>query len=171
MKMYAITGACGSGKSTMRDALAGLLDETRYACIDTDELGLNWWNYAGTEREPEYKSDCLKEAVRRAAGRDLVFSSCLNPQDYIAGMKIPEEIDATFFIVLNPSDDTIWERLRARPAERLFTSDDIIRPHVEYNAWFRRNRGKFQLHIDNSDMPEAETARMIEEFIKRVEVR
>ena len=56
------------------------LDSRKYACMDTDEVEINWWDYAGTDYEYRYSDDCLIEAVRRANGRDLVFVGCLNPQ-------------------------------------------------------------------------------------------
>ena len=55
-----ITGTCGAGKSTMKDTLAEMLDPKRYACVDSDETGLNWWDYAGTDRETRYGADTLK---------------------------------------------------------------------------------------------------------------
>ena len=63
MKVFIITGACGSGKSTMKDALESILDNAEYACIDCDEVGLNWWDYAGTDHESKYKDDTLAKAV------------------------------------------------------------------------------------------------------------
>ena len=66
MRLFVITGTCGAGKSTMRDSLPDLLDPERYVCVDSDEVGLNWWDYAGTDHEWKYKDDCLAEAVRRA---------------------------------------------------------------------------------------------------------
>ena len=80
MKLYIITGACGSGKSTMKDALTGILDQNKYACIDCDEVGLNWWDYAGTERESKYKDDTLAKAVEMAEdalGLMLVILACI----------------------------------------------------------------------------------------------
>ncbi|MDO5435086.1 MAG: hypothetical protein Q4G19_01810 [Clostridia bacterium] len=68
MKLMIITGTCGAGKSTVRDHLAQHLDPARYACIDTDEVGINWWDYAGTDHEERFSDDCLAEAVRRAGG-------------------------------------------------------------------------------------------------------
>ena len=165
MKLIVITGTCGSGKSTVKDVLKTRTDLDGYECLDTDELGVNWWNYAGTDHESRFTDDCLKEAVGRAKGKDLIFSSCLNPADYLSKHIVPEEIEATCFIVLCPSDDKIRARLQARPMERGFTSDDIIRPHLEYNQWFRKNKGKFQLFIDNTDMPVEETVNRIVSFI------
>lgn len=51
MKLFMISGTCGAGKSTIKDELADRLNPEEYACIDSDETGLNWWDYAGTERE------------------------------------------------------------------------------------------------------------------------
>lgn len=164
MRLFVITGTCGAGKSTMRDALPDLLDPQRWACVDSDEVGLNWWDYAGTDHEEKYAEDTLKGAVRMAEGRDLVFVTCMNPQTYFEKVSAPEEISATYFIALCPPDDEIRKRLRARPAERGFTSDEIIRPHIEYNQWFRKNRGKFSLFIDNGTEAVDETAKRIADF-------
>ncbi len=168
MKLFVITGACGAGKSTIKDALAQRLDPAAFACIDCDEVGYNWWDYAGTDHESQYKDDCLAEAVRRAGDRDLVFATCLSPQDYIAVHAVPDAVESTCFVVLCPSDEEIRKRLRARPKERGFTSDEIIQPHVEFNQWFRRNRGKFPLMIDNTDQLVEETAARIAAFITGV---
>jgi adenylate kinase len=165
MKLFIITGACGSGKSTMKDAMAQRLDPAKYACIDSDEVGLNWWDYAGTDHESKYKDDTLARAVEMAEGKDMVFVSCISPQDYIATQTIPESVESTVFIVLCPSDEEIIRRLKARPAERGFTSDEKIEPHVGFNRWFRKNRGKFPLFIDNTEQSETETAELIESFI------
>ena len=53
MRVFIITGTCGAGKSTMKDQLAAMLDPERYACVDSDETGLNWWDYAGTDHESQ----------------------------------------------------------------------------------------------------------------------
>ena len=60
MRLIIITGTCGAGKSTLRDSLPEMLDPERYACVDSDEAGLNWWDYAGTERAEKYGEDTLK---------------------------------------------------------------------------------------------------------------
>ncbi len=165
MNLFILTGTCGAGKSTMKDYLAEMLDKNKYSCIDSDEVGLNWWDYAGTENESKYGEDTLKAAVSMAEGKDLIFVSCLNPLDYFQKIDAPSEIEATFFIALNPTDEVIEKRLKSRPTERGFTSDEVIRPHVEYNGWFRRNRSKFQLVIDNTDLSEKDTAETLACFI------
>ena len=165
MRLIIITGTCGAGKSTIKDELAGLLDPRRYACIDSDETGLNWWDYAGTDHEHLYGQDSLKAAVRKAGGRDLVFVTCMAPPDYMTKTEVSGEIESTFFIALWAPDATIERRLRTRPEERGFTSDEVIRPHLEYNRWIGKNRGKYQLFIDNGKQSTEETANIIKAFI------
>lgn len=165
MKLYIVTGTCGAGKSTVKDELSAMLDPAEYACIDSDETGLNWWDYAGTDHESQYGNDTLNEAIRKAGSRDLVFVSCLTPQDYMTKTTVPEEVTSTYYIALWAPDETIYRRLRARPEERGFTSDEIIRPHIEYNRWIGRNRGKYQLFIDNENQAAEETAGIIKAYI------
>ncbi len=162
MKLFIITGTCGAGKSTMKDELAARLDPGQYACVDSDETGLNWWDYAGTEREGRYGADTLAEAFRIADGINLIFVTCMAPHDYITKAAVPKDLTATFYIALWAKDQVIEQRLRARPIERGFTTDEAIRPHIEYNQWIGRNRGKHQLLIDTENRTPAETAeRMI----------
>ena len=108
----------------------------------------------------------MAKAAQMADGKDMIFVSCINPQDYMASQEIPECIESTDFIVLSPSDEEIIRRLKARLAERGFTSDDKIIPHVGFNRWFRKNKGKFNLFIDNTDKSVDETAKIIGEYIE-----
>ena len=165
MKLFIITGTCGAGKSTMKDELADRLSTDRYACVDSDETGLNWWDYAGTEREGQYGSDSLREAFRIANGRNLVFVTCMAPHDYFTKAAVPEELTATFHIALWAPDPIIDQRLRVRPKERGFTTDEAIRPHIEYNQWIGKNRGKYQLFIDTENQMPAQTAERIITFL------
>ncbi len=168
MRLFIITGTSGAGKSTMKDMLEKILDPEKYACIDSDETGLNWWDYAGGDHPEKYAEDGLNVAVKRAAGKDLVFISCMAPHDYWTKVNVSAEVKATYFIGMWAPDETIRERLRARPKERGFTSDEVIRPHIEYNQWIGKNRGKYQLFIDNDSQTEEETAEIIKGFITKL---
>ncbi len=168
MRLFIITGTSGAGKSTMKDMLEKILDPEKYACIDSDETGLNWWDYAGSDHPEKYAEDGLNVAVKRAAGKDLVFISCMAPHDYWTKVNVSAEVKATYFIGMWAPDETIRERLRARPKERGFTSDEVIRPHIEYNQWIGKNRGKYQLFIDNDSQTEEETAEIIKGFITKL---
>ena len=165
MKLFIVTGTCGAGKSTVKDELSARLDPERYACVDSDETGLNWWDYAGTEREGQYGADTLTEAFSMAGGRNLIFVTCMAPHDYITKAAVPEALTATFCIALWAKDQIIEKRLRDRPIERGFTTDEAIRPHIGYNQWIGRNRGKYQLFIDTEHQTPGETADSIAAFI------
>ena len=165
MRLFIITGTSGAGKSTMKDMLEKILDPEKYACIDSDETGLNWWDYAGTDHSEKYAEDGLNVAVKRAAGKDLVFISCMAPHDYWTKVNVSAEVKTTYFIGMWAPDETIRARLRARPEERGFTSDEVIRPHIEYNQWIGKNRGKYQLFVNNDSQTEEETAEIIKGFI------
>ena len=163
-KMIALSGACGVGKSTLKDALGELISDS-FACIDTDEVGLNWWDYAGTDRESEYNDDCIAEAVKMSGDKNLLFASCMNPIDFYSKVKIPQEITSVYFIGMTCSDKEITARLKARPAERMCGSDDFIANQIDYNDWFKLNSNKFQFYIDNTNMTVKETAEKIAEYI------
>lgn len=167
MKLFVITGTCGAGKSTVIEKLKSRLDGSRFFCTDCDGLGLNWWDYAGTDHEERYADDCLKAAVGLAAGRDLVFGSCMNPQDFFGKNTAPECVEAAFFTALSAGESVIEQRLKDRPAERGFTTPESRAPHIEYEGWFRKNRSKFQLFLDTSALSEDETADIIAEHIMK----
>ena len=166
MTLFILSAACGVGKTTVKDEL--LRRDPAFACIDADQVGLSWWDYAGTEREEEYKTDTLRAATELAGGRDLLFASCLNPLDYFRSVTPPPEIERTFFIGMVCSDCEIRRRLKARPPEYRCGGDDFIKAQIDYNNWFRRNSGKFQLFIDNSGQNPGETADIAERFIKKI---
>ena len=167
-KLVIVSAPCGVGKSTMIDALneLNILDE--YVCLDSDELGLNWWDYAGTEQEERFNDDCLKEAVKKSGNKSILLGSCLNPFDYYSKVVIPEEIEATYFVGMVCSDEEIRDRLKARPAERMCESDDFIDSQIQYSKWYKANKGKFQLFLDNTNREIYETAVMIAEFVKKL---
>lgn len=166
MRLVVLTAACGVGKTTVKDILNKRGLPGNFICIDTDEVGINWHDYAGTDREDSYSEDCLAAAVRLSGGRDILFASCLNPVTYYGNFHIPEEIDETQFIAMTCSDSEVERRLKARPAERMCGDSEFIMSQISYNNWFRNNRGKFQLFLDNTDMTAGETAEIVSGFLK-----
>ncbi len=168
-KLVVLCSACGGGKSTIKDALNEYRTLTNWACIDTDEVGVNWWDYAGTDNESEYSDVCLAEAVRMSDDKNLLFVTCMNPIDFYGKVNIPQSITSTFFIGMTCSDEEITKRLKARPAERMCGSDEFIADQIEYNSWFVENSGKFQFYIDNTNQTVDKTAELIALFLKSIE--
>ena len=70
-KLIVLSSACGVGKSTIKEELNKKKLLENYACIDTDEVGINWWDYAGTENEAKFSDDCIAEAVRMSGEKNL----------------------------------------------------------------------------------------------------
>ncbi len=167
-KLVVLSSACGVGKSTIKDELnkKNLLKD--WACIDTDEVGINWWDYAGTENEAKFSVDCIAEAVRMAEGKNLFFVTCMNPYDFWGKVNIPQEITSTFFIGMTCSDEEITRRLKARPEERMCGSDEFITEQIQYNNWYKKNAGKFQFYIDNTDLTIDKTVEKIAGFVKNI---
>ena len=167
-RLVVLCAPCGVGKTTIKDFLGNNHLLENYACIDTDEVGINWWDYAGTEREHKFSEDCLVEAVRISGDKDLLFASCMNPNDFYSSVDIPNGISSTFFIAMVCSDAEITKRLKARPTERMCGSNEFIAGQIQYSNWFKANAGKFQLFVDNTDKTVSQTAAEIAEFIKSI---
>ncbi len=165
MILFVLTGTCGAGKSTILKELGNRLDGAAYCCVDSDDVGLNWWDHAGTDHESQYVDDCLKEAARLAGDKHIVFGTCMDPWDYFTKHTAPESVEATFFIALSASSAIIEQRLMDRPAERGFTTSKSRQPHIEYEKRYIRNRSKFQLFIDTSAQTPGETADIIARHI------
>ena len=165
--LVVLSAACGVGKSTLRDAIeeSGLL--RNYACVDTDGVGINWWDYAGIDHESKFTDDCFTEAVKIANDKNLLFVCCISPVDFFAKVNLPKEITSTYFVGMTCSDEELTKRLKARPPERMCGSDEFIAGQIAYNHWLKKNANKFQLFVDNTDLTIEETARKIAEFIRR----
>lgn len=165
MKLFLLTAACGVGKSTIKDAIQTRRLLPGFACIDTDEVGVNWWDY-GMARKNQFHDACLMEAVRQAHGRHLLFSTCMNPADFYETIHLPEEITSTCLMAMTCSDAELTRRLKARPPERMCGDDAFIQAQIDYLHWYRKNRGKFQFFLDNTGMTISDTADSVAAFIR-----
>ena len=160
---------CGTGKSTVNKIFKsrGLLPD--YATLDSDDIDISWLDYKDTEREDQYYTDNLKRALEIAGDKNLLLVSAgMNPINFYEKVELSSEITDTHFIAMVCSDEEIRKRLKARPAERNCGSDEFIQSQIEYAAWFKKNRGKFQKFIDNTDQRPEETAEIIAEYVKNL---
>ena len=83
-------------------------------------------------------------------------------------MALPDEISDTHFIAMICSNEEIRKRLKTRSAERNCGSEEFIQSQIDYSAWFKKNRGKFQKFIDNTGQRPEETAEIIAEYVKNL---
>ena len=167
-KLVIVSAACGVGKSAVTDALRELDLLQGFVCMGSDEMGLNWWDYAGTDHEFGYIQDGLEEAVRRAGDQHLIFTTCQSPIDFYSKMRLPDGIASTYLIAMTCSPEAVRERLLARPPERMCGSEEFIAAQIEYNGWFLQNAGKFALHIDNTHESVEQTAARIAAFVSQL---
>lgn len=166
--MVCLCAACGAGKSTLLDYMRDNNMSDDFCFVDTDETGLNWWDYADTENPDRYTEDSIKHASEMSGDKNLFFGSCMNPQTLFEKITLPDEIGAVFAIALTTSPEEITKRLKARDPERMCGSDEFIAEQISYNAWFLRNANKFQLHIDNRDKSVSQTAEEITSFLRLI---
>ncbi len=160
---------CGTGKSTVNQIFKaqGLLPD--YATLDSDDINISWHDYKGTEHEDQYYTDNVRRALELAEEKNLLLVSAgMNPINFYEKVELSSEITDTHFIAMICSDEEISKRLKARPAERNCDSDEFIQSQIEYAAWFKKNRGKFQKFIDNTGQTPEETAQLIADFVKGI---
>lgn len=164
-RLVILSAACGVGKSTVKNALnqLNLLDD--FACIDSDEVRLNWWNYKGTPREKDYTRDCLARAFELAGERHLLFGSCNDPISFFERIPLPEHVTVTY-ISMTCSDEEVRRRLLARPPERMCSDEAFIASQIEYNSWIRSHAELYDLQLDNTAMTVAETAEAVAAFVR-----
>ena len=160
-----LSAACGVGKSTVKDALNEMHLLRDFACIDSDEVRLNWWNYKGTPREKDYTKDCLARAFELAGDRHLLFGTCNDPVSFFERCPLPEDVTAAYAGMFC-SDAEVRRRLLARPPERMCGEESFILSQIVYNDWIRTHGDLYGLHFDNSDMTVEAAARKVADFAR-----
>ena len=160
-----LSAACGVGKSTVKNALNELHLLPDFACIDSDEVRLNWWTYKGTPREEDYTKDCLARALELAGDKHLLFGTCNDPLSFSRRVPLPE--DVTFhYVGMVCSDTEVRRRLLARPPERMCDDEEFISSQIDYNNWIRKHKDLYALHFDNTHMTVREAAERVAAFAR-----
>lgn len=168
MRLIMLCAACGVGKSTIINELNTKRLLKDFVCVDTDEVGVNWWDWAGSENEDGFTRECLARAVKIADEKNLVFGACTSPDDFYRKGYKPDCVSSVFYIGLFCSDNEIEMRLKARPAERMCGSDEFIASQVKYNGWIRGNADKFDIMVDNTEITIEKAAEKIAEFVRSI---
>ena len=163
-RLVILSAACGVGKSTVKNALHELSLLPDFACIDSDEVRLNWWTYKGTPREKDYTADCLSRAFALAGNKNLLFGTCNDPVSFFARVTLPADVTVSY-IAMTCSDAEVRRRLLARPPERMCGEESFIQSQIEYNGWIRDHKDLYDLHLDNTDQTVEETARAVANFV------
>jgi hypothetical protein len=130
LPLFVVTGASGTGKSTITGPLHSLLPG--YLVLETDVIlhvaALGWDTWRNT----------LLQLAHAAAlgGQVTVLTGSLTP-DQLECLPARKLIGPIHFALLDCDDDILASRLRARPAWRESSTEAKVLEHQRFAAWLR----------------------------------
>ena len=132
LPLFVVTGASGAGKTTVTGPLCRLLPEC--AVFEGDlvnqiaALGWDMW-----------RDTWLRVAHGVAqGGRPTVLCTSLLPSQ-LESLPARKLLGPIHFANLDCPDDVLAARLRARPAWRRTSTDEVIANHQRFAAWLREH--------------------------------
>ena len=154
--LFVVTGASGTGKSTVAEPLRARLPECMI--FDTDVIlhvaALGWDTWRDTWLQ-------LAHAIA-LNGRATVLCGSLLP-DQIEGLPARRLVGPIHFCNLDCPDAVLADRLRNRPAWRGSSKEPAIAEHQRFAAWLRTH---IQPTFDTSSQPPAQVADHIANWIR-----
>jgi predicted kinase len=156
LPLFVLTGASGTGKSTITGPLRTLLPG--YLVFETDVIlhvaALGWDTWRNTWLQ-------LAHAAA-LGGRATVLTGSLTP-DQLERLPARKLIGPIHFALLDCPDEVLADRLRARPAWRGTSSQATITDHQRFAAWLR---ARITPSFDTSTASAAEVADRIAAWIQ-----
>jgi predicted kinase len=136
LPLFVITGASGTGKSTVCLDLVAEVPEC--VCLECDifwrpEFATPEDNYRG------FRNLCLRVAKNIGqSGRPVVLTGSAIPEQYEV---CPERMyfAETHYLAMVCEDETLVKRLQDRPGWRKSAEPETLRRMVEFNRWFFEN--------------------------------
>jgi predicted kinase/ribosomal protein S27AE len=130
LPLFVVTGASGTGKSTitgpLRSLLPGCLVLESDVILHVAALGWDTWRNTWLQL-------CHAAAL---GGQVTVLTGSLTP-DQLERLPARKLIGPIHFALLDCPDEVLAGRLRARPAWRASSSDATIIEHQRFAAWLR----------------------------------
>ena len=146
--LFIVTGASGSGKSSVCVELAKSLSEVIF--MESDILWRNEFSNAESDYR-EYRemwlrvckniSQCGKPVVLCGSAVPSQFEHCIERR-YFTNL---------YYLALVCDDNVLSKRLKNRPSSRNCSSDEYINEHIKFNNWFKENTVKSIPKIDLID--------------------
>jgi len=156
LPLFVVTGASGTGKSTitgpLRTLLPGCLVVEADVILHVAALGWDSW-----------RNTWLQLAHAAAlGGRVTVLTGSLTPGqlDALPARKL---VGPVYFALLDCPDDVLAGRLRARPAWRASSSEAMIAEHQRFAAWLR---ARITPSFDTSAASAAEVAGQVAAWVR-----
>ncbi len=162
LPLFILSGASGTGKSTICRTLAGYTKEV--VVMESDIL----WR-----RELEQPKADLRKY------RETWLRVCKNISQsgkpvILCGSEIPANLEGCverryfseiYYLALICEDDILDSRLRSRPTWRGFT-DELINEHISFNRWFKSNAYKTNPPITLLDTSNLTIDKSVEEVAR-----
>jgi predicted kinase len=149
-----ISGASGSGKTTVCQALLGKL--SRVVLLDSDILWRPEFNSPETNHRDYFETWLRMCKNISQSGRPVVL--------FGAGVGVPQNLEpcverryfsSVHYLALTSDDDVLAERLRKRPAWRKSSDVAVLEQQVRFNQWFKGNASITTPAIDLLDTTHA----------------
>ena len=169
MPLLIVSGASGTGKSTVCHRLTGRLNQV--VLLDSDILWRPEFN-SPTDNYREFFETWLRLCKNIAqSGRPVVL--------FGAGFGVPDNIEPRIerryfstisYLALVCSDEALATRLQHRPAWRE-NGPAFIQEQIRFNGWFMTRDGNRQPAVqllDTTSVPIQETARQVESWINTI---
>lgn len=154
--LFVVTGASGTGKSTITAPLRSLLPEC--LVLETDvtlhvaALGWDTW-----------RNTWLQLAHAAALGGQVTLLTGSLTPDQLERLPARKLIGPIHFALLDCPDDVLADRLRARPAWRGSSTEAKIIEHQRFEAWLR---ARITPSFDTSTASAAEVADRIAAWVR-----
>jgi hypothetical protein len=171
LPLLIVSGASGTGKSTVCNALLGRV--TSAVLLDSDIL----WCPAFDNPENDYR-DFFEIWLRMAknigqSGRPVVL--------FGAGAGVPGNIEpcverryflAVHYLALTCDDDVLATRLRARPQWRASADDAFLHAQIDFNRWFTETGPTLDITLlDTTGTSLGETATQVMAWIQAISLQ
>ncbi len=168
LPLFIVTGASGSGKTTVALKLARQMKDV--VVLDQDIL----WNETFNTPDDNYKAfrnTWLRMAKNiNQAGRPVVLFGSAIPEQF-ESLNERRYFEKTHYLSLYCAPEELTNRLKARPHWRKSGSEENLKSMLEFNHWLKENAEKTEPKMSLLDTSEIDIASTIEAIQKWVEER
>lgn len=136
LPMFVITGASGTGKSTVMLRLAGTVQD--FVCLDSDILWCDAFNKPDDDYM-QYRNIWLRVVKNIAqSGRPVALFGSSTPGQFERCVE-RRYIGEIHYLALTCDDDELERRLKARPGWRKSGEEGVLTNMKQFNRWLREN--------------------------------
>ena len=163
MPLFIITGASGTGKSTISAQL--FQKEKDYIVMESDIL---WTNYYNTPENNyrEFREVWLRMCKNISqAGKPVVLCGCAVPEQYENCLE-RRYFSQIHYIAVVCDEDVLHKRLTENRGYS--DQDEYVKASLSFNTWLKENADKTEpkmLLLDNSQLTVDETAKAVDNWI------